>query len=58
MVGQYFIDFPAIKSTHYKIVRKFCYPEGFSQTYFSKGVIATPLQIINTEGHIVYRYHD
>ena len=40
-----------------------CYPEGFSQTYFPKGVVvATPLWIINTEGHIilnllpVYRY--
>ena len=39
-----------------------CYPEGFSQTYFPKGVVATPLQIINIEGHItlnllpVYRY--
>ena len=39
-----------------------CYPEGFPQTYFPKGVVATPLWIINTEGHItlnllpVYRY--
>ena len=40
-----------------------CSPEGFSQTYFPKGgVVATPLWIINTEGHItlnllpVYRY--
>ena len=38
-----------------------CYPEGFSQAYFPKGVVATPW-IINTEGHItlnllpVYRY--
>ena len=29
-----------------------CSPEGFSQTYFPKGVVATPLWIINTEGHI------
>ena len=30
-----------------------CYPEGFSQTYFPKGgIVATPLWIINTEGHI------
>ena len=40
-----------------------CSPEGFSQTYFPKGgVVATPLWIINTEGHIalnllpMYRY--
>ena len=38
------------------------YPEGFSHTYFPKGIVATPLQIINSEGHItlnllpVYRY--
>ena len=28
-----------------------CYPEGFSQTYFPKGVDAIPLRISNTEGH-------
>ena len=40
-----------------------CYPEGFFPNIFSEeGVVATPLRIINTEGHItlnllpVYRY--
>ena len=29
-----------------------CFPAGFSQTYFLKGVLDTPLQIINNEGHL------
>ena len=29
-----------------------CYPEGFPKHIFWRGVVATPLQIINTEGHI------
>ena len=39
-----------------------CYPEGFPKHIFRKGVVATALRIINTEGHItlnlqrVYRY--
>ena len=50
----------------FDVIMKFnpCSPEGFSQTYFPKGggVVATPLWIINTEGHItlnllpMYRY--
>ena len=40
-----------------------CSPEGFSQTYFTKGGCCNPPWIINTEGHItlnllpVYRYN-
>ena len=28
------------------------YPEGFPEHIFRRGVVATPLRIINTKGHI------
>ena len=34
-----------------------CYPESFSKHIFVRGVVAIPLWIINTEGHITLNYY-